>query len=118
MPNHLKVVTLAEKPFVWVKPTDENGNCKARQIPCPKYNASEGNLNIQCCEGYCIDLLKELSIRLNFTFELQQVADGQYGSFDFADGWDQPKRWTGLVGELVYKRADMIAAPLTANPER
>ena len=23
-----------------------------------------------------------------------------------------------LVGELVYKKADMIAAPLTANPER
>ncbi len=65
-----------------------------------------------------MDLLKELSKRLNFTFELQQVADGQYGIFDFADGWDQPKRWTGLVGELLYKRADMIAAPLSANPER
>lgn len=28
------------------------------------------------------------------------------------------KVWTGLIGELVYERADMIVAPLTINPER
>jgi len=28
------------------------------------------------------------------------------------------KEWTGLIGELVYERADMIVAPLTINPER
>lgn len=28
------------------------------------------------------------------------------------------KQWTGLIGELVSERADMIVAPLTINPER
>lgn len=28
------------------------------------------------------------------------------------------KEWTGLIGELVAERADMIVAPLTINPER
>lgn len=28
------------------------------------------------------------------------------------------KEWTGLIGELVGERADMIVAPLTINPER
>lgn len=29
------------------------------------------------------------------------MPDGQYGSFDFVDGYDKPRRWTGLVGQLV-----------------
>lgn len=28
------------------------------------------------------------------------------------------REWTGLIGELVNERADMIVAPLTINPER
>lgn len=28
------------------------------------------------------------------------------------------KEWSGLIGELVGERADMIVAPLTINPER
>lgn len=116
VPKHLKVVTLAEKPFVWVKETDDKGKCNKNQIPCKHTNAS-GHI-INCCEGYCIDILKELSARLNFTYELSQVEDGQYGIYDFADGLDAPRRWTGMVGELVYKRADLITAPLTINPER
>lgn len=28
------------------------------------------------------------------------------------------KEWTGLIGQLVNEKADMIVAPLTINPER
>ncbi len=28
------------------------------------------------------------------------------------------QEWTGLIGELVEERADLIVAPLTINPER
>lgn len=28
------------------------------------------------------------------------------------------KEWTGLIGEVVAERADLIVAPLTINPER
>ncbi|GFV59642.1 glutamate receptor subunit 1 [Trichonephila clavipes] len=30
----------------------------------------------------------------------------------------EKKMWTGMVGDLVYERADMVVAPLTINPER
>lgn len=33
-------------------------------------------------------------------------------------GGNGKKEWTGLIGELVGERADMIVAPLTINPER
>ena len=28
------------------------------------------------------------------------------------------QEWTGLIGELVKEKADLIVAPLTINPER
>ena len=28
------------------------------------------------------------------------------------------QEWTGLIGEIVGERADLIVAPLTINPER
>ena len=28
------------------------------------------------------------------------------------------QEWTGLIGEIVEERADLIVAPLTINPER
>ena len=85
------------------------------QILCPKFNASTNQYDYFCCEGYCIDLLMELANRLNFTYQLELVADNQYGNIEYEDS---SKKWTGLVGELVYKRVDMAVAPLTANPER
>lgn len=29
-----------------------------------------------------------------------------------------PQEWTGLIGEIVEERVDLIVAPLTINPER
>lgn len=127
VPKHLRVTTLAEKPFVWAKKIGAHEQCSKNQIICPKYNNTQsreygfyedGPKEKYCCEGYCIDLLKELAVRLNFSYQLELVPDGQYGSLEFVDGYDKPRRWTGLVGQLVYKQVDMVVAPLTANPER
>ncbi|CAG2178659.1 unnamed protein product, partial [Oppiella nova] len=134
IPKHLRVFTLAEKPFVWVKPTIRDSICKTGQKLCPKYNTTVKKYLDECCEGYCIDLMEELAKRLNFTYDLEQVEDGQYGTYNFING---SRIWSGLVGEvpsnqigyhllnmcsfsgeLVYRRGDMVAAPLTANPER
>jgi glutamate receptor ionotropic, NMDA 1 len=74
-----------------------------------------------CCRGYCIDLLKALSQRINFTFELNLSPDGQFGHYiikNLSSTMGVKKEWTGLIGELVSERADMIVAPLTINPER
>lgn len=116
VPKHLRIATLPEKPFVWIRPT-LNTSCGLNEIPCPRFNRSTYEYDDFCCKGYCIDLLKALSLKLNFSYDLVLVNDGQYGSLNFIDE-NGPRVWTGLVGELVYKRVDMVVAPLTANPER
>lgn len=74
-----------------------------------------------CCRGYCIDLLKALSHRINFTYDLALSPDGQFGHYmlkNLSSTLGVKKEWTGLIGELVSERADLIVAPLTINPER
>uniref|UniRef100_M3ZMS7 Glutamate receptor n=1 Tax=Xiphophorus maculatus TaxID=8083 RepID=M3ZMS7_XIPMA len=58
-------------------------------------------------EGYCIDLLRELSGILGFRYEVRLVEDGKYGSLD--DGTGQ---WNGMVRELMDHKADLAVAPL------
>lgn len=117
VPTHLKVVTVPEKPFTWIREVDDKYECLEDEIFCPRKNKSTGDDDYFCCRGYCMDLLHALSRELNFTYSLYQVEDRQYGSFDYVNG-SEKKMWTGLVGELVYERADMVVAPLTINPER
>lgn len=74
-----------------------------------------------CCRGYCIDLLKALSLRINFTYDLALSPDGQFGHYilkNLSSTLGVKKEWTGLIGEIVSERADLIVAPLTINPER
>ncbi|XP_054715976.1 glutamate [NMDA] receptor subunit 1-like [Uloborus diversus] len=114
VPTHLKVVTVAEKPFTWIREVEDKSQCLEDEIFCPRRNKTN---DLHCCKGYCMDLLNALATELNFTYSLYQVEDGLYGSFDFVNG-SEKKIWTGMVGELVYERADMVVAPLTINPER
>ncbi|XP_034949812.1 glutamate [NMDA] receptor subunit 1 [Chelonus insularis] len=116
IPTHLKVLTIEEKPFVYVRSTEDE--CAQDEIPCPHFNATDNNITRKyCCKGYCIDLLKQLSKNINFTYSLALSPDGQFGSYVTKDTGGK-KEWTGLIGELVNERADMIVAPLTINPER
>ena len=77
-----------------------------------------------CCRGYCIDLLRALSNRINFTYDLALSPDGQFGHYVLRNqtvagiSTGVKKEWTGLIGEVVGERADLIVAPLTINPER
>ncbi|XP_070383015.1 glutamate [NMDA] receptor subunit 1-like isoform X1 [Dermacentor albipictus] len=117
IPKHLRVATIAERPFVWVRPVADESQCLPSEIPCPWTNSTDGTAYPYCCEGYCMDLLRSLARKLNFTYTLYQVQDGQYGTFDFVNG-STYKRWSGMVGDLVRGVADMIIAPLTITPER
>lgn len=66
-----------------------------------------------------MDLLKELSKKINFTYSLALSPDGQFGNYALRNtSTTGKKEWNGLIGELVSERADMIVAPLTINPER
>ncbi|XP_044734229.1 glutamate [NMDA] receptor subunit 1 isoform X2 [Chrysoperla carnea] len=120
IPTHLKVLTIEEKPFVYArKLKDDTEFCKGDEIPCPHFNITDEDNTMYCCSGFCMDLLKELSKTINFTYSLALSPDGMFGNYiiknNSAGG---RKEWTGLIGELVGDRADMIVAPLTINPER
>ncbi|CAG4966150.1 unnamed protein product [Parnassius apollo] len=120
IPTHLKVLTIEEKPFVYARRIVDDSDCSPEEIPCPHYNASEDTDQMFCCKGFCIDLLRYLSKAINFTYSLALSPDGQFGNYIIRN-LSVPgakKEWTGLIGELVYERADMIVAPLTINPER
>ncbi|XP_066139528.1 glutamate [NMDA] receptor subunit 1 isoform X4 [Euwallacea fornicatus] len=123
IPTHLKVLTIEEKPFVYVRKLEGPGTCENDEIPCPHFNMTHDVFTPvtakYCCKGYCMDLLKELSKKINFTYSLALSPDGQFGNYILRNkSGIYKKEWSGLIGELVGERADMIVAPLTINPER
>ncbi|KAJ8354915.1 hypothetical protein SKAU_G00224820 [Synaphobranchus kaupii] len=115
--QHLRVVTLEERPFVIVEAADPaSGTCIRDSVPCRRpVNASmvpEGMAPMkQCCKGFCIDILKRLAKIVGFTYDLYLVTNGKHGKK--IDGV-----WNGMVGEVVYQRADMAIGSLTINEER
>ncbi|XP_031155597.1 glutamate receptor ionotropic, kainate 5 [Sander lucioperca] len=63
-------------------------------------------------EGFCVDMLKELADSLKFSFKIKLVDDGLYGA-------PEPNgSWTGMVGELINRKADLAVAGFTITSER
>ncbi|KAK8384515.1 hypothetical protein O3P69_014233 [Scylla paramamosain] len=88
---HLRCVTESWNPFTLNKLTE-----------------IQGQVEIGGYMGEMFDLLRE---KLGFTYECKQSPDDQYGSL--ING-----KWTGLVGEVVEKRADVIVAALDKTYQR
>ncbi|XP_029586939.1 glutamate receptor ionotropic, NMDA 2D [Salmo trutta] len=116
--QHLKVVTLEERPFVIVEPADPGTNsCIRDSVPC-RLPLNTTNVPVDeksskhCCKGFCIDVLKRLAKIVGFSYDLYLVTNGRHGKRG-SDG-----QWNGMVGEVVYKRADMAIGSLTVNKER
>lgn len=43
IPTHLKILTIEEKPFVYVRKLgDEEFDCGNDEIPCPHFNSTDG----------------------------------------------------------------------------
>ncbi|ELK31353.1 Glutamate receptor delta-2 subunit [Myotis davidii] len=63
-------------------------------------------------QGFSIDVLDALSNYLGFNYDIYVAPDHKYGSPQ-EDG-----TWNGLVGELVFKRADIGISALTITPDR
>ncbi|XP_040909661.1 glutamate receptor ionotropic, NMDA 2D [Toxotes jaculatrix] len=115
--QHLRVVTLEERPFVIVEPADPGtSSCIRDSVPCRMpVNSSlvvdgAGPMK-HCCKGFCIDVLKRLAKIVGFTYDLYLVTNGRHGKN--IDG-----EWNGMVGEVVSNRADMAIGSLTINEER
>ncbi|KER33441.1 hypothetical protein T265_12626, partial [Opisthorchis viverrini] len=51
--------------------------------------------------GFAMELLKHLSKMNHFDYVIKPVEDRKFGTFDETKG-----RWDGLIGELIYKRAE------------
>ncbi|XP_069039267.1 glutamate receptor ionotropic, NMDA 1a isoform X4 [Lepisosteus oculatus] len=132
MSTRLKIVTIHQEPFVYVKPTMHDGTCKEehtvngdliKKVICTGPNETiPGNktgrpIVPQCCYGFCIDLLIKLAKTMNFTYEVHLVADGKFGTQERVNNSNK-KEWNGMMGELLSGLADMIVAPLTINNER
>ncbi|XP_072304425.1 glutamate receptor ionotropic, kainate 5-like [Eucyclogobius newberryi] len=63
-------------------------------------------------EGFCVDMLRELSQILRFSFRIKLVDDALYGA-------PEPNgSWTGMVGELINRKADLAVAGFTITSER
>lgn len=63
-------------------------------------------------EGFCIDLINELSRKLNFTFDIVEPSRGKFGKRQPDGSFD------GLVGDLIRGETDFIAAALKMTAER
>lgn len=63
-------------------------------------------------EGYCIDLISELSNKLGFQYNIHLVKDNRYGAMDSSGNWN------GMIGEIIRGEADLAVAPLTVTAVR
>ncbi|KAM6946393.1 glutamate receptor 4a [Aplochiton taeniatus] len=84
------VTTIMEGPYVMMK---------------KNWELYEGNDQY---EGYCVDLASEIAKHIGIKYKISIVPDGKYGARD-----PETKIWNGMVGELVYGKAEIAVAPLT-----
>ncbi|KAJ8406090.1 hypothetical protein AAFF_G00309780 [Aldrovandia affinis] len=84
------VTTIIESPYVMLKKNHD------QLVGNDKY------------EGYCVELAAEIAKHVGYSYKLEIVSDGKYGAKD-----PDSKVWNGMVGELVYEKADVAVAPLT-----
>ncbi|XP_051537362.1 glutamate receptor 4 isoform X1 [Myxocyprinus asiaticus] len=84
------VTTIMEGPYVMLK---------------KNWELYDGN---EQYEGYCVDLAFEIAKHIGIKYKISIVPDGKYGARD-----PETKIWNGMVGELVYGKAEIAVAPLT-----
>ncbi|KAK9498543.1 hypothetical protein O3M35_003152 [Rhynocoris fuscipes] len=63
-------------------------------------------------EGFCIDLIHELSLMSGFNYTFKEQEDKSSGN-PGKDG-----KWTGMIGEVLAGRADLAIADITITRER
>ncbi|OQR76806.1 glutamate receptor [Tropilaelaps mercedesae] len=63
-------------------------------------------------EGFCIDVLNELSRMLQLKFDIRLVNDSQHGTRD------RQGNWNGLIRDILDMEADVALADLTVSTER
>lgn len=91
-------------------------NCEVG-VPCYEHSKISNNdteeLYVFCVSGLMIDLLGLIQNKISFSYELYLVSDGKYGAIDDVTG-----RWNGMIGEVLYGKADMALGTITINAQR
>ena len=87
IPTHLKVLTIVERPFIYIRNKTFGVSCEEERegegwVECPEHVDSPGVGASFCCRGYCMDLLEELSRTSNFTYSLHVSLRGDYGNLE------------------------------------
>ncbi|KAL5018031.1 hypothetical protein ScPMuIL_003753 [Solemya velum] len=117
---HLSIATLKEEPYIiYSNPDPLTNMCSHIAVPC-RLQADAENMNVstngtvmRCCVGLCVDLLKILSERIGFDFDLFEVPDREWGLQN-----ENTKEWNGLIRILVDQKADMVMTSLKITKER
>ncbi|GFU11750.1 glutamate receptor ionotropic, kainate 2 [Nephila pilipes] len=90
------VTTIVSKPYVMLR------------------NSSTGLQGNDRFEGFCVDLIEELSNILQFKYEIRLVKDNEYGKEKRGRSGD----WSGMIGEVKRGEAHMAVAGLSINSKR
>ncbi|XP_071489708.1 glutamate receptor 3-like [Diadema antillarum] len=105
----IKVVSIEAEPFLFLREK------RAAELARLNYRQSTYTGNDRY-EGYIMDLLSRIKSNMrgiDFDYEVELVPDGKYGNKDvFSQEWD------GMIGEVVRRKADIAAGPLTVTDER
>ncbi|XP_055345947.1 glutamate receptor ionotropic, kainate 3-like isoform X2 [Paramacrobiotus metropolitanus] len=93
--KNLRAIIVLEQPYVMLKPDHDI------RIGNDKY------------EGYAVDLMNIIMQRLELNYTLEDKGKLGHGVYD-----NTTNSWTGLIGELVNRRADVVVGGITINHER
>lgn len=95
----VNVVTIQNEPFVMPNDCDRSPN-----VSCNENHR---------LKGFCIDFLDRLTEKVPWLdYRIKIVDDNKYGT-RLANG-----SWTGLIGAVLSKKADVAIAPIVTTPER
>ncbi len=77
-----------------------------------RYINITNNYHYQCASGFYVDLIRELSNKLQFTFDIYEAADKTWGT------QNKLGEWNGVIKELMSKKADLAMTPITITTSR
>ncbi|XP_064094425.1 glutamate receptor ionotropic, kainate 2-like [Macrobrachium nipponense] len=95
--KNLVISSVLEPPYVMLQENSDGGTDSSQQR----------------LEGFCIDLVREISQMLLFNYTVKLADDGTYGMFDADSG-----KWNGMIRELLEQKADLAIGDLTITHER
>ncbi|CAG4929986.1 unnamed protein product [Colias eurytheme] len=105
--KHFIIISRKAKPYF-----SDKIKCPEDNKTCVEEDADEKY------EGFSVDLVKHIfdilrKHKFNYTYSFLHEQDKDYGKYD-----PEKKKWNGLIGDLLDKKADLAVCDLTITEER